>query len=262
MYIKIFTIVSLLAFSAAATGQPQPDTNRIDNNGMKQGYWIKRYPNGNTMYEGLFQNDHPVGEFRRYYETDSLRSVLIYSHNGDTTDAVFYHPNGYIASEGRYIKQIKEGRWNFFSESEKGYLICEEDYSDNIRNGVSIKYYPDRTVAERLEFINGKREGEWLMFYPNGKMLLKSYFSNDLRNGKYEIWDEDGIIKISGCYKNNLREGSWFFYNKDKTVRYKIDYVAGNTDDHQKDIDATNLINEIEQKNKDIPDPEKTGEIR
>ena len=78
----------------------------------------------------------------------------------------------------------------------------------------------------------------------------------------YELWDEDGIIKSSGLYKNNLREGSWFFYNKDKTVRYKIDYVAGNTDDHQKDIDATNLIDEIEQKNKNIPDPEKTGEIR
>ncbi len=262
MNIKILTIISLLAISICTTGQSVTDTNQIDHLGMKQGYWIKRYPNGKKMYEGIFKDDHPVGEFKRYYENDSLRSVLVYSDNGDTANAVFYHPNGCISSKGRYIKQMKEGKWKFYSVSIDGYLICEEDYSRNLRNGESIKYYPDEKVAERLRFIDDKRESEWLMYHANGKLLLKSYFSDDLRNGKYEMWDENGIIKITGFYKDNLREGTWFFYNKDGTIRYKIDYVAGHTDDRQKDIDASNLIDELEKKSVNIPDPEKTGEIR
>jgi len=262
MNIKIFTIILVLAFSAAATCQTGTEINQIGQQNRKQGYWMKKYPNGSTLYEGMFKDDHPVGEFKRYYEDNSLRSVLIYSDDGNMADAIIYHHNGFISSKGSFINQMKEGKWKFYSASSDGYLICEEEYSKNLRNGESIKYFPDGTVAEKLNFINDKREGEWLKYHPNGKLLQKSYFSDDLRKGKFDVWYEDGILEISGFYKDNLREGVWFFYNPEGSIRYKINYVAGYTEDNQMDIDATNLINDLEKSSVNVADPEKTGEIR
>ena len=251
-----------MSFFVAATGQTGTEINTTDQQGRKQGYWIKKYPNGNTLYEGVFKDDHPVGEFKRYYDDNTLRSVLIYNSDGNEAEATIYHPNGFRSSQGKYVDQMKEGKWKFYSASAGGYLICEEEYSKNLRNGLSLKYYPDGTVAERLSYINDKREGEWLRYHPNGLILLRSFHSGDMRNGKFEVWYENGTIELAGFYKNNMREGIWFIYNMDGTIRYKMNYVAGITDDRQMDIDASNLIDSLEKNSVNIADPEKTGEIR
>ena len=41
------------------------------------------------MYDGFFKDDHPVGEFKRYYEDNTLKSVLIYSDDGKEADAYY-----------------------------------------------------------------------------------------------------------------------------------------------------------------------------
>ena len=138
---------------------------------MKQGHWIKNYPNGNVMYDGYFKDDHPVGEFKRYYENNTLKSILIYSNDGSEAYAEIYHPNGSISSKGKYVNQLKEGKWQFFSEIFTGYLITEEEYCMNIKNGVSLKFYPDSTVAEKVNYINDLKQGEWIKYYPDGKSM-------------------------------------------------------------------------------------------
>ena len=124
MNLKIFTIASFLAISAIASCQTETEINKTDQQGRKQGHWIKKYPNENIMYDGFFKDDHPVGEFRRYYENKTLKSLLIYSSDGTEADATIYHPNGNISSKGKYINQMKEGKWQFFSAFINGYLIC------------------------------------------------------------------------------------------------------------------------------------------
>ena len=94
--------------------------NQTDSKGRKQGHWIKRYPDQTILYEGYFKDDHPVGEFKRYYEDKTLKSVLQFSNNGKEAIAILYHPNGNIASKGKYVNQKKEGKWQFFSAMTKG----------------------------------------------------------------------------------------------------------------------------------------------
>jgi antitoxin component YwqK of YwqJK toxin-antitoxin module len=262
MSTKIITIVSLLIFSANAIGQTASDINTTDQQGRKQGHWIKKYPNKNIMYEGNFKDDHPVGEFRRYYEDKTIKSIFIFSSDGKIADATIYHPNGFVSAQGKYINQLKEGKWKFFSYSVNGYLICEEDYSKNIRHGQSLKFFPDSTVAERINFVNDIRQGEWLQYYSTGKTFQKSYYKDGLLNGKIEIWFENGAIELSGFYKNNLREGHWHIYNEDGNLKYEMDYVAGITKDRQMDLDASHLIDSLEKNSGKIVDPEKTGEMR
>lgn len=262
MNLKIITIASLLAISATATCQTETEINKTDQQGRKQGHWIKKYPDKSIMYDGVFKDDHPVGEFRRYYENNTLKSLLIYNDNGTEAIACIYHPNGYISSKGKYVNQMKEGKWQFFSLSINGYIICEEHYSGNLKNGPSIKFYPDSTVAEKLTYINDIKQGEWIQYYPNGAICLKSNYLNGKINGRFEFWFENGQIEFSGQYKNDVRDGLWYIYNNDGILKYKLEYLAGVTKDRQLDIDESDYLDFLEKNKGKIADPEKTGVIR
>ena len=124
MNLKITLCILLLGLSSAVFCQTDKALNQTDPQGRKQGHWIKRAPNKTIIYDGYFKDDKPAGEFKRYYENDTLKSVLNFSNNGKEASAVLYHPNGYLASKGKYVNQMEEGKWKFYSEIIRDYLIA------------------------------------------------------------------------------------------------------------------------------------------
>lgn len=254
---RILTFTLILSLSSVAFSQ----LNQTDRNGKRQGHWIRNYPNGKPMYDGTFRDNHPVGEFRRFDEDGTLRSVLIFSEDGKTSDATIYHPNGRIASRGRYIDQKKEGVWQFYSADTEGYRISEENYEGNLRNGSSMKFYPDSSLAELTTYRNDVKHGHWEQYYKSGKTLVKSNYVNGKLTGSYEAWFEDGKPMYTGQYNADVREGLWHIYNEDGSVKYRIEYKNGVPDNRQMDIDASKHIDSLEKQKGNIPDPEKTGEM-
>jgi len=261
MNIKIFTIISLISVAATAFCQTDSGINKTDQQGRKQGRWITRYPNGNILYEGEFINGNPSGQFKRYYDDQTLNSVMVFSGEGRVADAKIYFPDGSIAASGKYVNRLKEGKWKFFSSSVQGYLINEEEYSKSLRNGISLKFYTDSTIAEKAFYKNDKKEGEWIQYYASGKLFLKAFYISGLLNGNFEVWYENGNPEIKGTYKNNLREGKWIIYNEDGTVRYEMNYEGGVTKDRRMDIESSEIIDNLEKDKGKIADPEKTGEL-
>jgi len=262
MKLKILVISILLITAYPAICQTGSEINKSDQQGRRQGKWIKKYPNERIMYEGLFKNDHPVGEFKRYYEDGKVKSVLVYSEDGIRADAVIYHENGLVSSKGTYINQLKEGKWQFYSQYTEGYLICEEFYSKNMRNGISLKFYPDSTLAEKAKYLNDKKEGESIQYHPNGRVCLKSNYHRGLMNGKFDLWAENGRTEITGQYRNDLREGTWRFYNPDGKLKYEVEYINGKSTNLQMIIDESDYLDEIEKNKGKIADPEITGKIK
>jgi antitoxin component YwqK of YwqJK toxin-antitoxin module len=234
--------------------------NQTDKEGRKQGHWIKRYPNGNPMYDGFFSNDKPEGEFKRYYEDFTLKSLLVFSKNGTEAKASLYYSNGLIASAGRYVNQLKEGRWQFFSAVTKGLLVSEIEYSGDKKNGLSVKYYPDGKIAEKVNYVNDLRHGEYLKYYPDGTLTLKTSYLNGKLNGKFEAFFENGKPEFLGQYKDDYREGIWIIYGKDGAQRFRTEYTLGIPDNRDIDLYQSNYIDSLERIKVTIPDPEKTGE--
>ena len=259
---KLIITALFLVNSVFASSQIDTHINLTDQQGRKQGHWIKKYPDETIMYEGFFKNDHPVGEFKRYYEDHTLKSILIYDEDGKKTNATLYHPNGNISSIGTYIDQRKEGKWQFYSVFTKGQKVSEEYYSGNLRNGLSLKFYQDSTLAEKLTYINGIKQGEWMQYYPSGAVLLKTNYLNGKLNGRFEVWFENGTPEYSGQYKNDSRDGLWTIYNENGSVKYKLEYLAGVTNDHRMENDESNFLDSLENNKGKIADPEKTGIIR
>jgi antitoxin component YwqK of YwqJK toxin-antitoxin module len=262
MNVKTVSIIAFLILSVTANSQTDSKINITDTRGMKQGRWEKKYPNGNTMYEGFFSDDHPVGELKRFYEDKTLKSVLNYSKDGKEAVAELYHPNGYIASRGKYVNQLKEGKWKFYSQIVSGYLLSEEQYIKNIRNGVSLTFYPDSTVAEKVNYINNVKHGEWIKYYPDGKVCLKATYVNGKVNGKFESWYENGAIQFSGEYKNDLKNGKWLIFNNKGSLKYALEYINGITTDRRLDIEESNFLDSLELNMGKIADPENSEIIR
>lgn len=262
MHHRISILIFLLSLSMICNSQSELPVNQTDAQGLKQGHWIKKYPGEAVQYEGFFKDNHPVGEFRRYYEDSRLMSVLVYSEDGREADATIYHPNGFIASKGKYLNQLKEGKWKFYSAAQEGYLINEEEYTNNVRNGLSLKFYPDGKVAEKLSYINGHREGEWFQYFASGRVFIRSFYKNDMLNGSFDVFFENGNKQFTGTYINNVREGTWLIGDENGTLLYKMDYVHGITNDRQMERDQSDYLDNLEKNAGKIPDPEKTGEIR
>ncbi|HLN56391.1 MAG TPA: toxin-antitoxin system YwqK family antitoxin [Bacteroidales bacterium] len=261
MLLSFRNILVIVYFLFHLSHQSLAQLNQTDKKGMKQGHWTRKYPNGVVMYDGIFRDNHPVGEFKRYFDDGSLESVLIFSEDGKQADATLFFPNGKTASKGRYIDQKKEGKWQFFSLDSANYMVSEDNYKNNIKDGLSTKFYPDHKVAEQVTWTNGIQNGDLTRLYQNGKKWLKTNYINGKYNGRFEVWFENGTYECEGQYVNGVKEGAWLYYNEDGSVRYKVKYTHGIPDNPKIDTDATNFLDTLE-KNKDmIPDPEKTGEI-
>jgi antitoxin component YwqK of YwqJK toxin-antitoxin module len=259
MNFKVIVVCLLFGINVPGLSQVNQSINQTDKDGRKQGHWIKKYPNGNKMYDGFFANDRPAGEFKRYYEDNTIKSLLVFSKNGTEAKASLYYSNGMIASTGKYLNQLKEGKWRFFSSTTKGLLISEEEYSVDKKNGFSIKYYPDSTVAERVNYKNGVRHGEFLKYYPDGTLTLKTSYQNGKLNGKFEALFENGKTEFLGQYKDDLKEGVWIIYSKDGRQRFRTEYTAGIPNNREIDIYQSNYIDSLERNKVKIADPEKTG---
>ena len=122
MNLKNILIFSLLLIPSISFSQQNDTINKTDKNGRKQGHWIKKYPDGHIQYNGYFKDNQPIGTFKRFFENDTIHSVLIFSDDGKEAMASLYHTNGFIASSGKFVNQLKEGKWKFFSANNKDIL--------------------------------------------------------------------------------------------------------------------------------------------
>ena len=68
----------IILFSSLSLGVfAQNDTiNQTDANGLRQGYWIKKYDDGAKKAEGYFKDGKQIGDFSHYYPTGALQTKI------------------------------------------------------------------------------------------------------------------------------------------------------------------------------------------
>jgi antitoxin component YwqK of YwqJK toxin-antitoxin module len=253
----------LLILIPLYTSNAQEGINTIDEKGLPQGHWIKKYDNGELMYEGYFEDDKPIGEFRRYDEKGKLTSVLTHNGDNDTIKAFFYHPNGYIAGKGKYVSKEKSGEWYYYSDYIEDHLLMKCTYHQGKPEGMSIKYHWNGEIAEKLEFSEGNKSGSWKQYYTDGTLALESSYMEGKLNGEFRSWHPNGTREITGQYKNDTRTGQWYFFNKDGSVRKEIKYNNGIPENRAELIkEETEYLDKLEKEGGKLNDPEITGIIR
>ncbi|MBN2522901.1 MAG: toxin-antitoxin system YwqK family antitoxin [Bacteroidales bacterium] len=229
----IFFSLTLFLFVASIDANAQNDTvNHVDNNGLKQGYWKKDYPNGKLMYEGYFYNGKPVGIMKRFYETGEVRVIMQFNQNSDYVKTKFFYNDGELAAEGTYFQEKKDSTWNYFSFY-TGTLTSTEVYNKGVKHGTEKQYYPNGQVSEEIDWVNNAKHGIWNQYFDDGTLKLKTSYSYNQLNGPYTLYWPNGNLLIMGHHLDNKRHGTWTFFTDEGKKEFEIIYKYGKAENEE-----------------------------
>lgn len=223
---KPYIFLALCILSLGTLNAQNDTLNQIDNQGRKQGYWQKQYPNGKAMYQGYFTDGKPSGVMRRYYESGELKVVMKYRDNGDYNYTRFFYEDGEIAGEGLYSQNSKDSLWTYYSYY-SGSITSTEEYVKGIKHGMETNYYPNGQKSEEIQWEKNIKNGVWNQYFDDGVVKLKASYSFNAVNGLYTFYWPNGNLYILGNYADNKRHGIWSFFTDDGKKKDEIVYQYG-----------------------------------
>jgi antitoxin component YwqK of YwqJK toxin-antitoxin module len=219
----------LLPFFMAALWAPvtlyaQDTVNQVDAQGKRTGYWIKTDQAGAKVYEGRFMDGIPYGEFRYYYPDGTLKTISVFSDDGQKARSISYYRNGKLMAKGNYLNERKDSTWLFYSE-EDSTILSEENYRAGVRDGISKVFLPGHILSEQTTWKNGVQDGPWELYFTDGHLKLKGSYKNGDRDGRFILYYPSGAVMITGSYREGHQDGRWVYLTEkgdtDKTETYE-----------------------------------------
>lgn len=204
---------------------PAQEINKTDKNGLKQGVWIKKYPNGKIKYKGRFLDNKPSGRMERFHSNGKLKAVLIFSKDGIKAKSELYNESAQLVAKGNFIQSQKDSTWNYFDK--KGSVRAIETFQNGIKNGPSEYRFKNGKVSESIPFTKGKKHGIWKRFFENGEPYIEAVYKEGKLNGGFQAFYPNGIIQFGGDYLNNKKTGNWDHYSEKGDLLFTIEYKNG-----------------------------------
>jgi len=230
--------------------------NQLDNQGRKQGWWKKHYPDGTIMYKGYFKDDMPGGLFSRYFENGETKALMDYYPDGISAYTRLFYMNGALAAEGKYVNTQKDSIWKYYSYYSQT-LSYIETYSDGKKNGLSTKYYTNGQVAEYLDWKSDMKHGDWLQFYEDSTLRLSAHYTDNELDGPYRVYNAQSQLIIDGKYVQSRLDGTWQYYNDDGQLEYELYYENGKLlNDEVLEEKVMKFMEEVEKNLGTIPEPD------
>ncbi|MGB0423748.1 MAG: hypothetical protein ACPGED_05485 [Flavobacteriales bacterium] len=193
IFLLLFMLSTLVIYANSG------EYNNVDENGLKQGYWIiKGYMQPGTDFkadatieEGLYEDNRKEGLWKRFYSNGNLRSEITYKSNKPFGPYSIYYENGQQEEKGIWHKNKNVGEFARFYEN--GQPQQSFFFADNgKRNGVQKYFHDNGNLELEVTIQNGKESGVMKRFYPDGTLKEEK----SLNDGKLI----DGSIKK---YKHN-----------------------------------------------------------
>lgn len=205
--VKKLCIWSLLLWCGLYFAEAQ-DTNKVDNQGRKQGFWTKKNAQGNTLYTGQFRDDKEYGLFTYYHNNGSIERKAVFSQEGKRAETESYYPSGKVMAKGNYWNRKKDSTWVYYREN--GKISFKENYKDGQKNGRWELYDQNGILNEAFTYKDDKKNGE--AFKNLYFVQIYYHFSENLRHGSYEEYYSDKTPRIKGNYQQGQEHGTWTTY--------------------------------------------------
>lgn len=197
--------------------------NLIDNQGLKQGTWEKKYDNGNIRYQGAFEDDKEVGTFTFYDKKGKKVSTRTYISPGGIAECEMFNFAEYLHAKGKIKGKSKIGEWIYFTNRGRD-TVTVEHFENGVLHGKQITYFPNKKIATDITFVNGKKEGAFVNYFSNGQIEQEGTYFNDQLHGSLKIWYKIGKLKRQAYYNNGNKTGKWTFLNPNGGITKILDY--------------------------------------
>lgn len=203
--------------------------------------------NGKISSEGLINEGKPDGYWKTYFNNGKIKSEG--NRKNFELDSLwkFYNNEGIIVLEFNY----KGGKKNGFKKSfdtKEGYLISEENYLDDIKQGPTNYYYKGKKIHQKINFDKGKEEGFAFEFALDSNIITVTEYKlgfikkqekinrrdkNNLKQGMWKNFYESGILKNECNYSDDKKNGFYKEYSLSGSLLNTEKYVKGEL---QKDV--------------------------
>ncbi|TND07979.1 MAG: morn variant repeat-containing protein [Bacteroidetes bacterium] len=248
--ILLFAVGTLNAQVATA---PVVDTvkNKLDAKGRRQGFWKRIDQNGQTIFQGTFKDDKPIGKFEYFDDQGRIMTISHFAPDSKTCRSTHYDANGKKQGEGKYVntgpgKWAKDSVWRFYNPL--GKLVSEDNYVKGLMDGVSKVYFPEiAKVMRERNYKAGKVNGLSTEYFIDGTKKSQTNYVNDKMDGKATWYYPDGRPSVMGIYKNDFKEGTWIYYNQDGSEKFRQVYINGKLQGEEKLITPQEMQKQKQQ---------------
>lgn len=265
--------------------RPVPDSAIVYNEGIK------------VEYGAVDSMRNKTGTWTEYHNTGEFRAKGLYVNDNKVGEWIYYYPNGQVEQRGRYDKKGRaQGVWKWFYEN--GALMREENYVNNLRNGLMTDYTEDGKILTKGEYVDDEKEGLWTYetaeyreigrytddkpdsvwksyYMPKEKIRFEGKFLNGDPEGVHTWYYNNGKKMATGIYAGGLKQGDWKYYDEAGVNYLTITYE----NDVERKFQGVKIIPTFEESQRDYsaavrkkpdqtinldknkkPDEEKTGE--
>ncbi len=218
MLVKNSIVIFLFLAISSLTAQ-----NIVDENGLKQGKWEKKYDWGTTRYTGEFRDNLEVGTFKFYDQNGKLLSVREYSSPGGKALCLMFDYDELLHAKGELLGKKKLGTWYYFANDGRD-TIGKEIYVDGLLHGEQFTYFENGNTTEITNYIRGVKHGVWKEYYADGGVNVESTYEKGKLNGPVIYHFSTGDISKKGQYQMGLKKGIWFSYDQSGRIIKQVDY--------------------------------------
>ena len=194
----LLAAASLLILGTAAA------QNQVDNQGRRQGHWMRTDKDGSKIFEGEFVDGLETGTFTYYYPDGTIRIRNTFTTPGRICTHEAYDEQGRLLARGTYNQRNRHGQWQFFATD--GHLVKEATYNMGVKEGLHVIYTPSGDTAESTHWLNGHRHGRWWK-----RLIGQGYITATYNNGGVEgtlvEYDDQGHLARRSLYHNGFKHG-------------------------------------------------------
>jgi len=158
----------------------------------------------------------------------------------------FFHNNGLVKLEGKYLNDNKDGYFKEYDEA--GKLITtskwiegreQPEAAELVRLEIAKDYYPSGQVMTMQTFRNGVAQGVKRDYDENGTITSGAFYEdgikvadgvtleNGARDGVWKMFFQNGgLLRAEGMYASGVKTGVWNYYHPNGQIEQSGKYDA------------------------------------
>lgn len=213
----VFLITVFIGFYSFS----QEKINQFDEKGERHGIWKGIYEESKRpRYEGVFEHGKETGVFKYFDDTKAGKVIATrdFTKGNNACYVTMFDRKDNIVSEGLVVNKEYEGEWKIYHKESK-VVMSSENYKKGKLHGIKKVFYDDGSLAETLNYVDGKRNGNYKKYGVNEKILEDLNYKDDYLHGEATYYDGLGNIILQGQYTDGLKSGVWKTYEKGKVVK-------------------------------------------